>query len=159
MSNVLLGIDVDLSVANFKVDTLQAKIDQQVADWRQRRSEIISQMQEVSMGIGLLIRGIRMAADATQTVLDPMQNALLSLVSSTTSIIVSTEVVLASASLGILTGVALGLAAFAYGMQTANTIKIMANYESLNTILTNVNNRLRRIEETNILGGYLGGSL
>ena len=67
--------------------------------------------------------------------------------------------VIASASLGILTGVALGLAAFAYGMQTANTIKIMANYESLNTILTNVNNRLRRIEETNILGGYLGGSL
>lgn len=149
-------------IAHITIDDAEAKkaqeaIDAVVKDWRQQRQEMVSQMHEIGTGINLLVRGIRTVAEATGTVLDPMQNALLGLVSSTTSLIISTAVALTTASLGILVGVGLGLSAFAYGMQISNTIKIMADFSALRMSLENVQTRLTNIEQARMMSSSVGG--
>jgi len=143
---VLINIAIDSTEAEMDMSILQGKIDQQVREWRMQRQVIVSQLHDLSRGIGLLIRGIRLVAEATGQTLDPMQNALLGLVSSTTSLIISTAIALTVGSLGLLTGVALAMSAFAYGMEIAHTIKLLADFAALRATIDGVKTRLTNLE-------------
>ena len=145
---VTIAIDVDTTEAETELLTLQERVDAQVNDWRIKRQMIINQLQEINRGIGLVMQSIRMAVRATGGALDPMQSALLALIGSTTSIIVTTAVALAMASFGLLTGVALALAAFAYGMNLSQTAKVFADFiavqERFASIEAQINNAISR---------------
>ena len=153
MSEVTIAIIADTNEAFQQIDDLQGKIDATVADWKAQRSIIISQMQEISRGIQYVIRGIRLAVQATGQTLSPMQNALLSLIGSTASMIISTAIAIEAASFGVLTGVALGLAAFAYGMQVGQTARIIAEFADLKDSVASVDNRLATIARSQMGGG------
>jgi hypothetical protein len=156
---VTIDIEVDTTRTVAEINAVKAQADATVAAWKADRAIIVSQMQEVSRGIQYLVRGIRLAAQATGTVLDPMQNALLSLVSSTASMIISTAIAIEVSSFGLLTGVALALAAFAYGMEIANTAKIITNFAALQKSLIKVDSRLSAIEQGNLFRGMMGGAI
>ena len=153
----LVEVIAHVTVDDSQVATTQEAIDAVVKDWRQQRQQMVSEMHEIGTGINLLIRGIRTVAEATGTVLDPMQNALLGLVSSTTSLLISTAVALTAGSLGILVGIGLGLSAFAYGMQVASTIKIGADFAALRASLEGVQTRLSNIEQARMIASSVGG--
>ena len=152
---VTIAIDVDSTEAEVELSTLQERIDTQVEDWRFKRQMIINQLQEINRGIGLAIQAVRMAVKATGQTLDPMQSAALALIGSTASIIVTTSIALAMGSLGILTGVALALAAFAYGFQIAETAHTIAEFMALREKFEGMDTSLAKMQR-NIPGG-LGG--
>lgn len=124
----------------------QSAIDAQAADWRSKRNQILLEMHAINQGIGLMIQSIRMAVRVTGQALSPIQNALLSMISSTTSIIIATATALAAGSLGLLTGAALVLAAAAYGFQLAQTARIIEQSEEMKVAFAAIDARLRSIE-------------
>ena len=152
---VTIAIDVDTTEAETELLTLQERVDAQVNDWRIKRQMIINQLQEINRGISLAIQALRMAIKATGQALDPMQSALLALIGSTASIIITTSIALAMASFGLLVGVALALAAFAYGMQIAETAKAVSTFLSLKEKFGSMDADIARLQR-NIPGG-LGG--
>lgn len=154
---VTIDVVVDSTQAAAEWKALQGKVDGQVREWRAQRQVIIHELSQVQQGIGLLVRAIRMTAEATGTALDPMQNALLGLVSSTTSLIVSTAIALTAGSLGILAGVAIGMAAFAYGMEIAHTVKLLADFKTLRESMGEVQMRMSNIERGQQMRGMFGG--
>jgi hypothetical protein len=153
VSEVTIAIIADTTEAFQQIDNLQGKIDATVADWKAQRAIIISQIQEIGRGIQYVIRGLRLAAQATGQTLSPMQNALLALIGSTASMIISTAIAIEVGSLGVLTGVALGLAAFAYGMELAQTARIIAEFADLKDSVASVDNRLATIARSQMGGG------
>ncbi len=153
MVNVIGKLRIDDS----EVDRTKQKIDDVMRQWSEDHKTITQQMNEVGMGIQLLIRGVRLTAEATGQALDPMQNALLGLLGSTTTIILSTATAITVGSLGILTGVGLGLAAFAYGMQVGQTARILESFGALKGILDAVIGRLTAVEESGRFRAAMGG--
>jgi len=148
--NLLLD-DTDVQA---KLAKNQEAIDAQAADWRSKRNQILLEMHAINQGIGLMIQSIRLAVKATGQALDPVANALLSLISSTSSIIIATATALAAGSLGVLTGAALALAAFAYGFSLAQTAKVIAESESLKAAFAGINARLDKLAVTQRPRGY-----
>ena len=124
----------------------QAAIDTQAAEWRTKRQQILLEMHSINLGIGLMVQTVRMAVRATGQTLDPIQSALLSMVSSTSSLIIATATAMAAGSLGLLAGAALALAAFAWGFQLAQTAKIQADMEKFKGDFAEANMRLARVE-------------
>ena len=125
---VTIALNIDSTDADTELSTLQERIDAQVDDWRIKRQMIINQLQEINRGISLVMQSVRMAVRVTGGALDPIQSALLALIGSTTSIIITTAVALAMSSFGLLIGVSLALAAFAYGMNLSQTAKVIADF-------------------------------
>lgn len=124
----------------------QAAIDRQGEEWRAKRQQILLEMHSMNLAIGLIVQTVRQVVRATGQTLDPIQSALLSMVSSTSSLIIATATAMAAGSLGILAGAALALAAFAYGFQIAQTIKIQADMEKFKGDFAEANARLIRLE-------------
>jgi hypothetical protein len=144
--DVIIPLTIDDSDMNAKVAAQQSAIDTQAEDWRRKRNEILLQMHSINLGIGLMVQTVRMAVRATGQTLDPIQSALLSMVSSTSSLIIATATAMAAGSLGLLAGAALALAAFAWGFQLAQTAKIQADMEKFKGDFAAANARLARIE-------------
>lgn len=155
--SITIAIVANDTQAQATYKDLQGKIDAQVRDWRAQRMVIIHELGQVQQGIGLLVRAIRMTAEATGTALDPLQNALLGLVSSTTSLIISTALALTAGSLGILAGVAIGMAAFAYGMEIAHTAKLLADFKALRETMGEVQLKMSNLERGQQMRGMFGG--
>ena len=155
----LVEVIAHVTLDDSEAQTIQKAVDSQVKDWREQRRVIVGQIQDIHQGIGLLVRTIRMVAEATGTTLDPMQNALLGIVASTAGIITSTAIALTAGSLGILVGVGLGLAAFAYGFEIAQTIKIMADFIELRRANGEIIGRLEAIEGAAQYRGFMGGNI
>lgn len=124
----------------------QAAIDAQAAEWRAKRQQILMEMHSINLGIGLIIQSIRMTVRVTGQTMDPVANALLSMVSSTTSIIIATATAMAASSLGILTGAALFLSAYAWAFSLAQSIKILEQSEELKASFADINARLAEME-------------
>ena len=124
----------------------QAGIDKQNADWRRQRQQTLLEMHSLNLGISLMIQTVRMAVRATGQTLDPLMNAMLSMVSSTSSLIIATATAMAASSLGLLAGAAIALAAFAVGFQLAQTAKIAVDMQALIDDFAAANARLARME-------------
>ena len=154
---VSIGVYVNDSQALAQLQSYRKAVDAQVKEWRAQRQVMIHELSQIQQGIGLLVRAIRMTAEATGTALDPLQNALLGLVSSTTSLIISTAIALTAGSLGILTGVALGMAAFAYGMEIAHTAKLLADFKALRESMGEVQMKMSNLERGYQMRGMFGG--
>ena len=141
---VFLGIDDTEFMSS--IDKIKAKVDEVVADWSAKRAVILAQINTISQGIGLAIRAVRMGIQAVGGTLDPMQNAILAMISSTTSIMIATASALAIGSLGLLTGVALALAAFAYGFSMAQQAKALADFLKVREEIMAAEGRLSALE-------------
>lgn len=124
----------------------QGGIDRQEAEWSAARQKILLEMHSMNLAIGLIVQTVRQVVRATGQTLDPIQSALLSMVTSTSSLIIATATAMAAGSLGILAGAALALAAFAYGFQIAQTVKIQADMEKFKGDFAEANARLMRME-------------
>ncbi len=126
----------------------QAAIDQQGEDWRRQRQQTLLEMHSINLGISTMIQTIRMVVRATGETLTPMQNASLSMIQSTTSLIIATATAMAASSLGILAGAALALAAFAVGFQLAQTAKVFADMEKVKADFAASDARLAAMAKT-----------
>ena len=146
MSNLTATIDVDLTPAEAKVAALQQKIDQQQQEWATRRREILSQMSDIGSGINLAIQAVRQTARMTGKTLNPIFNALLSLVASTTSLVIGTATLLASSSLGVLTGVAIAISTAAFTWNAIQTAKLIADSEEFKAIMEGVEQQIANMK-------------
>lgn len=145
-SSVSVFVDVDLKEGEAKVLTLQQKIDQQQRDWEERRREILQQLNDIGRGINLTIQAVRTTARLTGATLSPMYNALLSLVSSTTSLVLSTATILAASSLGVLAGVSIAISTAALTFSAIQTAKLIADSEEFKGILEGIEQQLANIK-------------
>ena len=124
----------------------QAAIDRQAADWTAKRQQILLEMHSLNLGINLMVQTLRLVVRATGQTLDPIQGALLSMVSSTSSLIIATATAMAASSLGILAGASVVLASFAWSFQLVQTAKIWADMEKFKGDFQAINLRLARME-------------
>jgi hypothetical protein len=168
-SNITIGVDVDDTQANQKLITLQTKVDEQVQQWNQqfkltqteitttntaidttvqqwriKRLEIQAQLSALNQSIGLLIRAVRLGAEATGQTIKPYQNAILNMIQSTTSIMLATSAAMQAS--GVLALAGLVLAGFAYGFSMVQTANIMATSEELQRDFDDIIARLRELE-------------
>lgn len=152
----LVKVVGELHIDDTDAKKTQAAVDAQVEDWKVKRAEIMRDISEVAQGISLVSRSLRLVAQATGQALDPMQNALLGLLGSTTSLILGTAAAITAGSLGILTGVGLALSAFALGMQTTQTARILEDFGVFKAILDAVQGRLAAVEEGSRFRAQMG---
>ncbi len=145
---VTVRIIMDDSDAEAKVAKQQQAIDTQAAEWTAARRQILLEMHAINLSISLMVQTVRMAVRFTGQTLTPIQNALLSMVSSTSSLIIATATAMAAGSLGLLVGAALALAAFAYGFQLAQTAIIYAGMEKVKADFAASDARLANLART-----------
>jgi hypothetical protein len=145
---------MDDSDVQEKLAKNQSAIDRQMEYWRIARLEILREMAEVNRGISLMIQSIRLTVQATGQTLNPTQQALLGMVSSTSSLIISTATALTVGSLGLLSGAALALAAFAYSFNLIQSAAIIADFEGYKLDFAALTDRLTQLEHTH---GTRGG--
>lgn len=131
----------------------QAAIDRQTAEWRAKRQQILLEMHAINLGITTMIGTIRLAVQVTGQALTPVQNALLGMISSTTSIIIATATAMAAGSLGLLTGAALVLAAGAFGFSLAQTAIVIKNSEEMRAAFAAIDARLDQIDTRRTMRG------
>ena len=155
MSDVSISFLFDTTLAEAQLAEMQGKIDAQQADWAQKRREMLTELRNIAMGINLVVQTIRMAVRVTGQVLSPLYNALLSLVSSVTSVIIATATAMAAGSLGLLTGAALALAGIAFELQLITTVKIIAAQEETQAAFASINARLAQMHQQVIAQGSL----
>ena len=129
-----------------KLSKNQAMIDAQTADWRSKRNQILLEMHAIQQGIGLIIQSIRLTVRISGQVLSPVQNALLSMISSTTSIIIATATAMTASSLGLLAGAALALAAGAWVFSMGQSARVIAQAEETRAAFAAINARLAEME-------------
>ena len=129
-----------------KIDKNQAGIDEQQARWAATRQQILLEMHSLNLGIGMLVQSLRMVARVTGETLNPMENALLTMLSSTASLMVATATAMAAGSLGLLAGAALVLMAAAYGLQVGQTIELTMKYQALRKDFAGINARLAQLQ-------------
>lgn len=146
VSDITIGLDIDDTIVLAKIDAIQDKIDAAFQEMELKRRIVLRQIQELNQGLFYVIRAVRMGVEATGQTLDPMQSAVLAMISNTTSIIISTATALAIGSLGVLTGVALGLAAFAYGFSLSKSAKAIADFQQSKEHINAMAARLKEIE-------------
>lgn len=142
--SVTFGMNIDDSQAEAELADLQSKIDRTVEDWRRKRSEIYIQLSELNRSVGLIIQTVRMAAESTGQTIKPYQNAMLNMISSTTSIMLATSAAMGATT--ILAGAALALAAYAYGFNMAQSAYIIVTSEELKRDIDNIAAQLRALE-------------
>lgn len=138
--DVSVHVTMDDSDIQAKLAKNQGAIDAQAADWRSKRNQILLEMSSINMGISMMVQSIRMVARITGQTLDPIQGALLGMVTSTASLMVAMATALATT--GIMAGAALILAAAAWSMQVGQTIKIYEDFEKLKGDFADIDRRL-----------------
>lgn len=141
-NNNIVIFDVDTATGEAKVATLQDKIDLQQQEWTLIRRETLAQMSEIGRGINLTIQAIRFTARLSGQALNPIFNALLSVVASTTSLVLATAAIIATSSLGVLSGVAITLSAAALSYQVGQTARLIADNEELQASLRSIEAKL-----------------
>lgn len=144
-SNASVFVDVNLTEGEAKVTSLQERIDQQQRDWEEKRREILQQMNAIGRGINLTIQAVRTTARLTGQALSPMYNALLSLVGSTTSLVLSTATILAASSLGVLAGVSIAISTAAITFSAIQSAKLIADSEDFKNIIAGIEQQLANI--------------
>lgn len=154
---VLLGLDFDTSAGEAKLAVQQAAIDRQQAEWKLARLQMISEMRDLNQGIQLMIQTIRTVVRATGQTLDPIQAGLLSIISAVSSMMVATATAMALGSLGILTGAALALGAFAASFSVTQSALLVASNLTMKDVLARQEDALARLgEDVRFAGGLIG---
>lgn len=120
-------IEADDSDLVAKEEKHKAAINAQEADWKAKRAVIMSQMRDVQMSINIMIRSVRMAFNLVGVAMDPVESALLSMISSTASTMLAVSIGMSAT--GILAGAAMYLAAAAYGMQIGQTAALIQKFD------------------------------
>ncbi len=143
---VAILLTLDDSQAEAEVADLQGKIDRQQQEWAQFRRQTIREMNEIARGMAITVSSIRLVARVAGITIDPIMNALMTLVSSAVSLMIATATAMAASSFGILTGAALILSAAAFGLQAAKTAELIATSEMLKEMLSGVETRLSNLE-------------
>ena len=106
-----IGVDVDTSAAHTNLAELQTAIDQQARDMRIHRNTLIRQIREGFTLISSLMSSFRQAMSLMGAQIDPFFSALIGMVLSTTSMLISAGTTLAATGIGGVAGaIILGLA-------------------------------------------------
>ena len=106
-----IGVDVDTSAAHTNLAELQTAIDQQARDMRIHRNTLIRQIREGFTLISSLMSSFRQAMSFMGAQIDPFFSALIGLVLSTTSMLISAGTTLTGTGIGAVAGaIILGLA-------------------------------------------------
>ena len=108
---VTIPITADSTAAFASITELQAAIDQQARDWKIQRNTLMRQIREGFTLISSLRSSFRQAMSLIGAQIDPFYSALIGLVLSTTSMLISSATVLAGTGIGVAAAaIILGLA-------------------------------------------------
>lgn len=146
--DIVANVLFDDSDMTSKLAKNQAGIDRQREEWRRQRQQTLLEMHSLNLGISLMVQTLRTVVRATGQTLTPMQNASLSMIQSTSSLIIATATAMAAGSLGLLAGAALALAAFAVGFQLVQTAKVFADMEKVKADFAASDARLANLART-----------
>ena len=123
---LVLRLLADTTEAESQIKALDAQVDETVGKWKASRQEIINGLSSLNQSINYTFQALRLAARATGQTIAPIHNALMGVISGTTSLMLATATLISAESFGVLAGVGVALAAFALGFQIAETAKLTA---------------------------------
>jgi hypothetical protein len=153
----VLRIMADTTEAESAIDRVRVKVDEVVAGWRQSRAEILQGLRDVSQVINYTLQTFRLAVRAVGGSLDPMQSAILGMISATVSMMLATATAMAAASLGILGGFALALASAAFGISIATSAKVIQDFlsikENMDALEAKVAETIKLAATSRLVGG------
>ena len=98
--SVTFAITADSTAAFASIAVLQEAIDQQARDWKIQRNTLMRQIREGFTLISSLMSSFRQAMSLIGAQVDPFFSALIGLVLSTTSMLISSATVLAATGVG-----------------------------------------------------------
>ena len=125
--SVSFAITADVTDAFGSIAELQDKIDQQASDWQIARNKLLREVREGFMLISSLMSSFRQAMSLMGAQVDPFFSALVGMVLSTTSMLISAASVLTGTGIGAAVGAVLFGVAIAFNILT--TAKLINDQE------------------------------
>jgi len=131
---ITIPITADSTAAFASITELQGAIDQQARDWKVQRNTLMRQIREGFTLISSLMSSFRQAMSLMGAQIDPFYSALIGMVLSTASMLISSATTLALTGIGgAAAAVILGLA---ISFQILTLAKLVADKEKTDGILT-----------------------
>lgn len=97
---VTIGLEVDSSQASAELSAIQQRADKVTREWAVNRNTILRQIRESYTMISSLVGSFRQAMSLFNAQIDPFYDALLNVVMSTVSMLISAASTLASTGIG-----------------------------------------------------------
>lgn len=128
-NEVNIRFSVDTSEANVQLDEVEARVDEVTREWAARRTSIYTEVREAFRIISSLMSSFRQALSLFGQQIDPFFSALVGMVISTTSMLISVGTTLVGTGIGATVGaIVLGIA-IAFNILT--TIKLIADQKEI----------------------------
>jgi len=118
-----ISILFDMTQADAQLRDMQNKIDAQEQAWRQKRLELIREIQHVSHAINMLYQGLHIVVTVAGDALNPFFAALASVISSTVSLMLTTAAAITAGSMGTLAYIGAALSAAAIGISLGVAVR------------------------------------
>jgi hypothetical protein len=133
---VEIVIDVDDTEAQMTLDEIQARADEVTKEWKINRNTILRQVREGFTMISSLMSSFRQAMSLFGAQIDPFFSALISMVLSTASMLISAGTTLAMTGVGgiagaVILGLAIGFQILTLAQLAADKVQLMGGIEGI----------------------------
>ena len=152
---VTIHIDVDTTQAETSIDAVKAKADEVTRQWKIDRALLIQQVREGFMLISQIWSSFRQGMALFGQQIDPFFSALIGMVLSTTSMLISAATVLTGTGVGAAMGAV--LFGVAVGFNIVSIAKLIADKQATDGILDSISQGLSNITSGRQNQSGLGG--
>ena len=155
---VEIGITIDTSEAQMSIEEVQARADEVTKEWRINRNTILRQVREGFTMISSLMSSFRQAMSLMGQQIDPFFSALIGMVLSTASMLISSATTLAMTGIGgaaaaVILGIAISFQILTLGKLLADKLEIKADFSSIHAQMKAMENKARETGPRGPLGG------
>ena len=136
MSDITIGISADATEAFQEIQAVKAAMDEQTRDWKIQRNTILRQIREGFTLISQLMSAMGQAFTLFSQQIDPFFSALIGMVLSTASMLISSATTLALTGIGgVAAAIILGIAV---SFQILTLGKLVADKEKTDGIISSL---------------------